>query len=137
MSPRWRLPVLVRLAVILDIRHRCRIRQHVRIEQHQLREARPTVFLQCEMICVACHDGCILVPQYIRPEPAGAAFPCKATDLSLLPCQTKWRDNERNMVKTEITNPDHIFVNHIDGQEAFRGIGTVRSALAVDQTVHR
>jgi len=48
----------------------------------------------------------------------------------------KWPDNDRNMLKTEITNPVPIFVNYEWAGGFSWGSAQARSPLAVDQTVH-
>ena len=56
----------------------------------------------------------------------------RLADLSLVLRQPEWRDEDRNTLKTAISNADHIFVNHINGQEAFLGVGDKLLKFALD-----
>ncbi len=44
--------------------------------------------------------------------------------------EPEWRDDERKILMAAISDPGHVFVNHVAGQEAFQSVGERLSGFA-------
>jgi hypothetical protein len=58
-------------------------------------------------------------------------------DLSFVLHQPFWRNEDTQTVMAAISNPEHIFVNHTNGREAFQGVGDRLLKFASDAGYER